>query len=180
MAAPLVAAGAGITLMKVLQNRTFWIIVGAIILVWIIYKAGKNAQKASDAEPSWWDKLLGRDKEEEEEKEDRDQVNLPPGANAGWKPNTITDAIFHAYDNHRWYSSNADAINAAWASFNALNETQKGAVVNDWDDRYESLDKPGWGTGDYGTLKATVEEYADNLVPQAEIALAWLRGIGVV
>lgn len=176
MAAPLVAAGIGVGLMKVLQNRTFWIIVGAIIIFWIIYKAGKNAQKAADERGSWWDRLWGNVPKDPEP----GTVYVPsPGSDQSWRPNTITDTIHRAYEDHRWYSGNSAGINSAWSVFNGLNDSQKIAVINDWSARHQGTDKPGWGTGDYGSLKTTIEEYSDNLVPQAEIALSWMRAAAI-
>ncbi|KAB2814559.1 hypothetical protein [Phaeocystidibacter luteus] len=163
-----------------LKNPSIITLIIVFVIIYFIYKAGKNKGEMAANEPSFWDKLWGNDEES--------QVEVPiyttgggssSGGGGSWSPKPLTDSIHVAYEEHWNLWGNGDRINELWGRFNTLSDSRRVMVVNDWNQRYMNTDRAGWGTGDYGTLKQTIERYADDLVPQAEIALTWMTGAGI-
>jgi hypothetical protein len=149
------------------QNRNIIIVIVVALIIWAIYQYGKK--KALDC--SWYDKLLGNCVEGTPTKTQYTDTSATGNV---FNPKGISDAIFEEYESHWTFKPNGENINLVWRGFNALSNANRIAVVNDWNMRYLGRDRAGWFTGDYGTLRQTIERYQGNLQPQAEIALNWM------
>lgn len=157
-------------MMKLLPYKSY--LIGAALIIAIlavVYFKGRKDGKAC----SWLDKLTGNCPGQKNENEP--VVYVPTGPGAQWKPQAITNQIYNALDGHSWLTPNGEAINNAFFAFNNLNDQQKFDVINDWEARYKGTDRPYWGTGDYGSLRQTIEEFENDFQPQVEIAYTWMN-----
>ena len=96
-----------------------------IILIYVYYRGKRSAQDCG-----WYDRLLGRCSDKNDEPRAR-ETSIPsdwtgPGSgSSSWKPGKITDSIYDSYQDYSKFFGGGDDINAAWATFNSLNNSQK-------------------------------------------------------
>lgn len=160
-----------------LTNRPAQIAIAVILVLAVVYFMGRNAGKNAQKQ-SWWQRLFGGGDETA-------PVDIPAPVTVGGQVPAenvqyITDAIYQGFHNHRWYGKNGENINLAFAQFNASSQAGKASVVNDWNARYFGTDRPGYFTGDYGTIRQEIAEVVDEgLLPQTALAYKWLQDLKI-
>ncbi len=153
--------------MKAIGKKEIFIGLGVILILVLIYYLGKRAGK----DCGWMDKLLGNCPEEGKGK----TVIINTGSGE-WLPNPITDALYTAINR---IMDAPGAENDAFGKFNVLSDDQKVDVINDWAARYEGTDKAGWFTGNFPSLKKTLEEDFGDMEPNVAIAYNWMITKGI-
>lgn len=158
-------------MIQLLQRKNTLIGIGLVvaILLFVYYKGRSDANDCP-----WYKRLVGGCDDDTDRK-----IYVPTGPGAPWKPQSITNRLFSAIDNHGIFTPNGDAINDAFFAFNSLSDQQKFDVVNDWEQRIKGRDVSGWFTGDYGSLRETIEQWDGNYQPEVSIAYNWMNNNGI-
>lgn len=155
-------------MVAILKNQTVRIAIAIILILAVVYFMGRRSGKAAANNGSWFTNLFADPEKPATINVDGDE----PADNI----QHITDAIHQSFEAHRWYSKNGEAINNAFAVFNALPVSGKVSVINDWNQRYFGTDRPGWGTGNYGTIRTEINTFYDEgLQPEVAKALGWMQ-----
>lgn len=166
----------------ILSQRPVQIVIGAVIILAIVYFMGRKSGKTAASQPNWWQRLIGDDTPKQQD---------IPTVTVGGQPaqenvQSVTDAIYAEMQLDvnlivgGWFSDTD--LNNAFSQFNNLSHTGKASVINDWNSRYLGTDRPGVLTGNHGTLRQEIAYlYPSTNSRPSEVAIAyrWMQDYAI-